>query len=207
MRLPRWYCPPGVDRPAHAVVPGIMRCTDTGGPPGAIPGGLCYGGPVETDEHGWIAHPSGHWFNFTDADPAVLLRLDPHPRLVRWRDIGGSQAGQTWHVPALLSPKYDEKSGELALFVSALDRIWTGDGWNTPAEITDLQRRLLTIHHQLGTGSISLDSPEAVQVALDVLRLSHVFDDYEITKAGWVSEVLVVRTLLAAVEMDIAEGA
>jgi hypothetical protein len=203
MRPSRWYCPPGVPKPAHACIAGEMACMPTGGPPGAIPGGMCYGGPVEPGEAGWQQHPAGHWFNFTDASPALLLRMNPNPRLVRWVEIAGAAAEQVWRVPVLLEPVYDGETERILLFKTALDRVWTGTAWAPPDEMAELQRRLLLVNHGIGMQRMDLSSAEAVKVALDLLHLGHEFDDHEMIAAKWVSEVLVIRILIAAVGMEL----
>jgi hypothetical protein len=200
----RWYCPPGVAKPAHAVIPGVCQCLPTGGPPGAVPGGVCYGGAIEPDEiHGWHQHPAGHWFNFHDSAPALLIRLDTNPRLVRWIEVAGADPAHIWRVPVLMEPVYGEDGQTPQLFKSALDRIWTGEAWNATESVQDLQRRLMMVCHALGTDRASLSSEEAVRAALDVLRQGHEFDPLEVVKAGWISEVLVVRTLVAACGMEL----
>lgn len=198
----RWYCPPGVAKPAHAVVPGAVACLPHAGPPGAPPGGTVYGGLLELDEPGWRAHPGGWWYNGRGSAPALLIRLDPHPRLVKWTEIVGAHQDHTWRVPVMLEPVMDE-TGNPVLFKSALDRVWTGNGWDAPPEIDGLMRRLLSVCHEIGRGGASLTSPEAVDAALDALALGHIFDRGEIIEEGWVSEVLVLRTLLATCGMEI----
>jgi hypothetical protein len=203
MRPVRWYCPPGVPKPAHAIIPGMCQCLPTGGPPGAVPGGMCYGGAVEPEDTGWRQHPAGHWFTYEDASPALLIRLDANPRLVRWVEIAGADPAHIWRVPVLLEPVYGADGETPVLFKSALDRIWTGGTWDTPAEIQDLQRRLLLMCHDIGTNRTAVSSAEAVQTALDALRQGHEFDPAEIIAAGWVSEVLVLRTLIGTCGMEL----
>lgn len=204
MRPIRWYCPPGIAKPAHAIIPGFCQCLPTGGPPGAVPGGICYGGAIEPDEGlGWYQHPAGHWFNFQGSAPALLIRLDTNPRLVRWVEVAGADPTHIWRVPVLLDPVYGD-DGEISLFKSALDRIWTGDVWNATESVQELQRRLMMACHALGTDRATLTSSEAVQTALDVLRQGHEFDPAEIVASGWVSEVLVVRTLIAACGLELS---
>lgn len=203
MRPVRWYCPPGLAKPKHAIIPGSLACLPEGGPPGAVPGGTCYGGPVEPDEPGWQQHQAGHWFNYTEAVPALLLRMDPNPRMVRWVEVAGADPSHTWRVPVLMEPVYGEDGETILLFKSALDRVWTGTTWDTPEAVSDLQRRLMLVCHALGTNQANLTSVEAVQATLDVLRQGHEFDPQEIIAAGWVSEVLVVRVLVAACGLEL----
>jgi hypothetical protein len=203
MKPARWYCPPGVAKPAHAVVPGQLPLLPHAGPSGAPPGGIVYGGVFEDCEPGWQSHPAGHWFHLAEAIPAQLIRLDTHPRLVTWREVAGAIPGHLWRVPALLEPVRDDRTGNIELFISSLDRTWNGTGWDTPLALADLQRRLLRCHYSLGQGAMSLYGAEAVRMALDVLALGQVFDPAEAVAAGWVSEVLVVRTLCAAVSLEI----
>jgi hypothetical protein len=199
----RWYCPPGVAKPAHAIIPGACQCLPTGGPPGAVPGGMCYGGAVEPEDTGWQKHPAGHWFTYEDASPALLIRLDANPRLVRWIEIAGADPAHIWRVPVLLEPVYGEDGETPILFKSALDRIWTGGKWDTPTEILDLQRRLLLMCHAIGTDRTVVSSAEAVKTALDALLEGHEFDPAELIAAGWVSEVLVLRTLIGTCGMEL----
>lgn len=203
MRPVRWYCPPGVAKPAHAIIPGACQCMPTGGPPGAVPGGMCYGGAVEPEDTGWQQHPAGHWFTYEDACPAQLIRLDAHPRLLRWIEIAGADPSHIWRVPVLLEPVFGEDGETPILFKSALDRTWTGGAWEMPADILSLQRRLLVMCHALGTNRLTVSSADAVQTALDVLRHGHDFCDAELIRAGWVSEVLVLRTLIATCGMEL----
>lgn len=199
----RWYCPPGIDKPKHAVIPGECRMFPGMGVAGAPPDGICYGGAVEDGEEGWHRHPGGHWFNMRDAAPALLIRLETNPRLIKWNEIEGAKPEHIWRVPALLDPVYDKDGSTILMFKSALDRLWTGNGWDTPADVSDIQRRLLSVCHALGTDRTSLGSDDAVRVAIDILRLGHEFDAYEVTKAGWISEVLTVRVLIAACGMEL----
>lgn len=205
MRPVRWYCPPGVAKPSHAIIPGVLACLPDGGPPGAVPGGTCYGGAVEPGEDGWKQHPAGgHWYNYSEAVPALLIRLDTSPRLVRWVEVTGANPSHTWRVPVLMEPVYGDDGETILLFKSALDRVWKCDAWDTPETLHDLQRRLMLVCHALGTDKASLSSAEAVQAALDVLRQGHEFDEHEIVTEGWVSEVLVIRTLVAACGMELS---
>lgn len=203
MRPVRWYCPPGMAKPKHAIIPGVLACLPEGGPPGAVPGGTCYGGSVELGDDGWKQHPDGHWFNYTEAVPALLLRMDPNPRMVRWVEVAGADQSHIWRVPVLMEPVYGEDGETILLFKSALDRVWTGSSWDTPEAVGDLQRRLMLVCHALGTDSATLSSDEAVLAALDVLRQGHEFDQQEVVAAEWINEVLVVRTLVAACGMEL----
>jgi hypothetical protein len=94
-------------------------------------------------------------------------------------------------------------SGEIVSFRPATDQIWNATDWALPNEINDLQRRLMLTNHAVGTNKADLSSAETVQVALDLLHLGQVFDDYEVITAGWINKILVVRTLLAGVGMDL----
>jgi hypothetical protein len=200
VRPARWYCPPGVAKPAHACIPGILQCLPEAGPPGALPGGLCYGAPVEPRETGWQRHSAGHWFNFNGASPAILIRLDTDPRVVEWVEVAGRDPAQVWRVPKLVEPVTDE-AGEVVLFKGALDCTWTGKGWTLPPRLQELQRSLLTVCHDLGRGALRLDSMACVDLAIGILGEGHTIDAEEVTAAGWVTEVLVVRVLLAAAGM------
>lgn len=164
---------------------------------------MCYGGAVEPEDTGWQQHPAGHWFTYEDASPALLIRLDANPRLVRWIEISGANPAHIWRVPVLLEPVYGEDGETPILFKSALDRIWTGGKWDTPTEILDLQRRLLLMCHAIGTDRTVVSSAEAVKTALDALSEGHEFDPAEVIKAGWVSEVLVLRTLIGTCGMEL----
>jgi hypothetical protein len=200
----RWYVPPGEQRPDHAVSPVVCRMTETGGPPGAVPGGLCVGGPMDPDEQGWQRHSAGHWFNLRGASPLQMIRLDPHPRLVEWRTVAGSLPDHLWRVPVLVSPVYDEEnSSTIISFKSGLDRVWTGKEWDLPDRLVDLRRRLLWTFQEVAGERMTLASADAVAMALDLLSEGQQFDREEIIAEGWVSEVLVVRTLCAGTDRDI----
>lgn len=200
----RWYCPPGITRPAHAVTPIVCRMTEIGGPPGAIPGGMCYGGPIEPHETGWHQHPGGWWYCLRDASPMQMIRLDPHPRLVEWRTVAGADPSHLWRVPVLISPVFDEAEPERVVgFKSGLDRIWNGQGWDIPERISTLRQRLLWTFQEIAGDRLNLTSAEAVDMAMGILAEGQLFDREEIITGGWVSEVLVVRVLCASSDRDI----
>lgn len=178
--------------------------TDSGGPPGAVPGGVCYGGPVEADESGWHQHSAGHWYNLDGASPMQMIRLDPHPRLIEWRTVAGSLPDHLWRVPVLVSPVYDEEDPErIVSFKSGMDRVWTGHGWDLPERIVDLRRRLMWTFAEIAGDRISLSSQDAVNMAIGLLLEGQAFDTEEAIGAGWISEVLVVRALCAGSDRDI----
>jgi len=129
--------------------------------------------------------------------------MDPNPRMVRWVEVCGADPSHIWRVPVLMEPVYGDDGESILLFKSALDRVWTGNSWDTPEAVGDLQRRLMLVCHALGTNTANLSSAEAVQAMLDVLRQGHEFDQQEIIAAKWISEVLVVRTLVAACGMEL----
>lgn len=204
MRLARWYCPPGVDRPAHATVPVVCRMAERGGPPGAPPGGVCYGGPIEPDEQGWKQHAGGWWFNFDGAAPMQFIKLDLHPRLTEWRTVAGADPAHLWRVPVLVTPICDEEDPDRIIgFKSGLDRVWNGTGWDLPADLIELRQRLLWTFQEIAGETLTLSSSECVDMALRLLEQGQQFDRAEIVAAGWVSEVLVVRTLCAATDREL----
>ncbi len=205
MRPVRWYCPPGIARPAHALTPMVCRMTDTGGPVGAVPGGICYGGPIEPGEVGWHQHASGYWFDYRQASPLQLIRLDPHPRLIEWKTVAGADPTHLWRVPVLVSPTFDEFDPDtITGFKSSLDRIWDGKEWTLPADLVELRQRLLWTFAEIAGDRVTLDSGEAVDMALGLLEQGQRFDRSEIIAAGWVSEVLIVRSLCAASDRELA---
>lgn len=200
----RWYCPPGVPRPAHALTPLVCRMTDTGAPVGAVPGGTCYGGPLEPGELGWHQHADGHWFDLRGASPLQMIRLDPHPRLIEWRTVAGADPSHIWRVPVLVSPTFDEAEPDRVTgFKSSLDRVWNGQDWTLSQPLVDLRQRLLWTFQEIAGDRVNLDSADAVDMALSLLDQGQAFDRSEIIAAGWVTEVLVVRVLCAGSDRDI----
>ncbi len=199
----RWYCPPGMAKPTHCPWPdGIaMNLAPAAGPEGVAPGGRIWGGPMLAGEPGWHVHAQGWAFNLDGADPAHLLRLDPHPRIIDWRDVKGANPDQNWRVPVIFAPVRDDR-GNVVQFISALERTWDGKQWDDPADLNSLRRRLHATALGIGLERFNLEDPQVVTMALDILRQGHDFDAAEIIAAGWVTQILVIRTLLVATGMS-----
>jgi hypothetical protein len=178
---------------------------EAGGPPGAVPGGECIGGPIEPGETGWKQHPAGHWFNFQGATPLQFSRLETDPRLIEWRTVAGAMPDHLWRVPVLVTPVHDESDPETVVgFKSGFDRVWNGQAWDTPQRLTDLRQRLLWTFQEIAGDRLTLSSAECVQMALDLLSEGHDIDHLEVVAEGWITEVLVVRVLCAATGRELA---
>jgi hypothetical protein len=203
--LPRYYCPPGVARPAHLprsyprvdIVEGKGPDVAEGGDGG----GVCWGGPLVHEEPGWKLTAAGWWLHPGECQPQHLVRMDASPRVRRWTTIDGVQAGEHWRVPLLI--EQDQGSvgpdGKPTMFCSALDRVWDGAGWTAPADLVALQERLLTLAAAAaGVGREALGREDVVRLVFEILALGHHVDPSLIGARGWLSEALVLRVLLAA---------
>ncbi len=102
------FCPPGVDKPACCAHMGQVRQTATGGPEGT--GGVCWGGPYDPEAARWVKTAGGWYLGDAGHRPQDLVRLNTHPRVVKWHQIPGALEDQWWRVPVLLTLTGDDPS-------------------------------------------------------------------------------------------------
>jgi hypothetical protein len=196
---PRWYCPPGVDLPAHA-----RRLHPVGLLPGRGPdqaGGTCWGGAYVPDEPGWIKAPAGWWYHPGDAQPEHLIRGGMNPVLLHWKVITGAIPDQSWMVPVLLRPL----AGSVPpIYVPAVDQVRQGGRWTIAPEIAGLcDRALITLHDICLAGETAeLAEDRLLDYVGDILGLAYHVSRFELEAHGWLSKALVMRVLTTVVELD-----
>lgn len=169
--------------------------------------GICYGGPYETDGWDWKPSPAGWWLGTCGHRPQDLVRLEDHPRVIRWRTIPGAQPEHTWRVPVLLTPDPD---GAAPAYVSALDRVMTPQGWQAPEDLRPLQEWLLHLaHRQTSAGTMEERNARFIQGAVALLAVGQWVDFDLLATAGWLSERLSLAIAFAAHDgaPDVAEDA
>lgn len=211
--LPRYYVPKGIQAPTHISFPGPMELYDGHGPD--VPGGGCGGGRLYgvqdfiDGEPGWTKTDEGWWMNLGGCLPQHLIRLDTHPRIVRWKTIIGADEHHWWRVPVLLQPDTEGLGREPEMYVSALDSSWKiGRGWSDPDDLAAIQRTLLDIALCIGESqSFDAAEEELVAVVSDVLALGHHVSMVELSEASWLTKRLLLRTLFAASGLQLPEGA
>lgn len=156
MRGPAYYCPPGVDRPAHIRSPAPMRLEPGAGPDGL--GGTCYGRgfyPHERDQ--WKLDASGWWANLVEVSPRELLRADALPGII----VAG------WTVPVLLAGEASKHGW------------WDRDGYHVPDELVGLVALLQGLLDYTGPVSI-----EHAALAASILQRNHHATWCEFTALG-----------------------
>jgi hypothetical protein len=191
---PRWYLPPDTPRPAHWPAGGIAV---TAGPDG-LPG-LAVNGPYHPDEPGWTRTAAGTWLHWLALVPADLLILSPLDGI----EITGREPDHRWLVPRLLAPR----AGGL---VCALDRVWTPAGFVPPPHLADLCEDLCAVMSPI-VRAATADPAQAARLLLDeralpdhahlaarVLAINYRVNGDELAASGWITEAVILRTLLAA---------
>lgn len=200
---PRWYCPVGVERPAHVPYPGGIALLPGVGPDVAADGeggGTIYGGPFEPGEPGWTVTDAGWWVNLDGVAPQQLVRLETHPRILRWATVQGEHPDHWWRVPVLLTPQGQDAEGAPLLFVSAVERVFRGaDGWQPPSDLVELQHQLLAVAMDQGVGNRDADEMAVLaDLVAVILGLGHTVSLHELIVKGWLTERVLLRVLIAA---------
>lgn len=205
-RFPLVYCPRGVDRPqwfplgeAHAQMLGAGPDAKKGGD-GTITGGdgTCYNGAFRPGAWrrtaaGWWILPEGHL-------PEHLVRLDPPASILRWRTVAGADPKHRWQVPVLLVADITETA---ITWRSALDRVYTPEGWRDPEAFLSVQERLMALtQDRLLADEDDANERALIALALDILRFGQ-HGDAELWGAlGWISETFIARVLVAACDRE-----
>ncbi len=214
IELPRYYVPQGVEAPKHILFPGPMELYAGHGPDvadGGCGGGRLYGAQEFVDgEPGWSKTEAGWYLCMSDGCcPQHLIRLDTHPRIVRWKHVDGVVKGHAWRVPVLLQPdRVPEIPGrEPDTYVSALDSVWTKEGWKDPDDLATIQRLLLEVALNIGKAEdFDTSERELVQVVAAVLGLGHHVSVHELERSGWLSKALLLRVLLTTLDLTPSEN-
>lgn len=207
LRPIRYYCPPGVDRPAHRadLVGGVSLVAGAGpdvasGGPG---GGMVIGGLYEPAEGGWSQTAAGWWLHMGDTVPQHLARAEGHPRIVRWTTVDGAQADHRWRVPVLVAPSETDDG----TYVSTLERALGAAGWQAPADLAPIQARLLDQVHGLARGGdFAVELERVTDLVIELLTLGHHVSRHELIAAGWLTERVLLRVLIAAAAVPLPEA-
>jgi len=202
--LPLWYVSPGTFKPGH--IPhtegiGMDPRREARGPDGQS--GTVYGGawdPLAYPPDGWAAAGVGVWIYARCSSPQACIKLDLHPRVRTWRTVAGAEPHHAWYVPVLLTPRL--MGGQRIGLGSALSPLWDGKALADVGDLGGLQRRLLAILGAFAADDWSVHETEAVELAVDLLRLGHIPSRDDLIGARWISEDLVISTLHAACDMD-----
>ncbi len=207
----RFYCPRGVPKPAHRtdLPPAGAELLPGKGPDATLGlgdgGGMVYGGIYVPGEPGWVRTEAGWWVNLGGAIPQHLIRLAPHPRIVRWTVVVGALPEHRWTIPVLIKPQQRDDIAD-PVYVSALEREWRGDaaGWKAPTDLAELQEQLITVAHDLAVSSdLEANARGITDLTIGLLGIGHLISRYEIAAGGWLSELFMLRTLAAACDVAI----
>lgn len=209
-RGPEVYVPPGVSAPAWMPRsrPGCEPTAARSRWPEdlgcelieAEPGGMFYPLGRQTLTPGWTRSAAGWWIRLGELKPQALARVERHPRVVSWAVIEGVVPEHQWAVPVLV--RWREQEGGQGLWVAALDRIWGGgDRWSMGSEIEYQVQLLLGLVHDEGRLDIEDGDvvEELVELAVALLQHGQHVDADLLILAGWLSELMVVRVLRAAI--------
>ncbi len=146
MSPPLYYCPPGVERPAHIRALAPNQLVAGAGPDQG--GGVTYGGAYEPQEN-YHQAPSGWWCCLTGVGPRDLLRANAVP--------GFAIAG--WMIPQVLRP---DGQGTAAV------GFWTDAGFRVPAHLEPVVHALRALLDY--TGPIA---EEHARLAADLLAVNY----------------------------------
>ncbi len=200
---PAIYCPAGMPAPACCPHAGAMQTmlgkgadADDGTGPGA---GMCYGMPYASE--GWQRTAAGWYLRLNEAHvPQHLVKLQPDPRIVRWRSVAGAKYGHWWQVPVILCQADDDPTRG---YISALDRLWMGSEWGLPPDLQCLQVPLLAI---VGGQLLDLDPEQRNtrmrNLAIELLKVGNWIDEDFLAVTGWFSEAMMLRIILAGCDRD-----
>ncbi len=211
-QLPRWYVPKGKPTPPHLAALPPCGLLDGVGPdavhqigdglPATGGGGVVIGGSFAFGDPGWVPVNGGAWLiNLAGVEPQTLSRLNPHPRILRWVPVQGSQRSHWWNVPVLLTPEMDD-AGNAVLYRSALDQAWNGTTWVDPADLAGLQERLRHVALDVAGGLVNGDA-ELVALVAEILLLGTNLQPGELSASGWLTRSFLLRVLLAAADIPL----
>lgn len=195
---PIMYLPKGVQRPSCCPHLGGPTTLDDKGPD-YDPETKCGGGGMllgsaEIPARGWKRTNAGWWVCLQGHRPQDLIRLAPHPRILRRRWIEGAHPGQRWSVPVLLQITGTDS------YRSAIDGIWDGTQWGQ-GELRSLFEPLLAFANGVPL-AIDLEARNRamIDLAIGILAVDHWIDESFLIAAGWFSEQVMARAVLAAAD-------
>ncbi len=196
--FPSYYCPDGVAKPAHCPHASTMRPLPGMSPDGGT--GLVYATHYDAESKPrWLKTSGGWWILLDGKRPQDLLRLSCSQRILRWHVIAGAEAGHVWRVPVLLtlSDPDDKDSG----YVTAVDRIFSGGEWIASPEITSMQERLLAIAQHIALDDdLAKRNAAVTALTIELLQVGHLVASCEIEAARWLSELMQLRVIFAAMD-------
>lgn len=202
---PLVYTPKGTPKPASCAHPAPMAVYDGRGADAVVAqdgtrsggGGLCWGAPFD-ETLPWVKTRAGWWTVLDGHLPQNTRRLVTHPRILRWIAITGAQPDHVWRVPVLLTPSVDIAG---TTWQSACDRLYNQDGWRDADDLAALQQPLLAIAQNVRQHQDEKANNAALtEIAISLLSLGHWIDADLLEAAGWLSETMIFRILVAAID-------
>ncbi len=202
---PLIYTPKGMKKPACCAHPAPASVYDGQGPDSVVDkdgvrsggGGLCWGG-LFNPALPWVKTRGGWWIVLDGHLPQHTRRIVTHPRILRWTAITGAQAEHVWRVPVLLTPT-TEASG--VAWLSACDRLFGSEGWRDADDLAVLQQPLLALASQVRQHQDEKANNAALtNLAIELLALGQWIDADLLVTANWLSESMVQRILVAALD-------
>ncbi|HYF24667.1 MAG TPA: hypothetical protein VD931_02910 [Baekduia sp.] len=217
---PLIYCPPGVPRPRCCPHGAAVQLHPAKGPdapadPREAEGrewGVCWGGPPPAGGQ-WIRTGAGWWLHLDGHKPQTTVRLERHPRVLRWKIVPGAELEHAWHVPVLLTravpPREDHspaqaEAAEAAGYIAAIDRLLGPDGQRVPSpDLAPLMEPLMAIAlgHRPGD-DVEASNRAYEQLAIGLLAVGHYVDPDLIYATGWLSERTVINVVRAGFDRD-----
>lgn len=172
---PIYYCPTGVQRPAHIRDTAPVNTSESGSPDGGS--GLCYGGRYEAGD--WQQTSAGWWYCLRcppDQLGRYTLRTDAIP--------GFPVAG--WIVPRILDRNCCAAVG-----------YYGANGWQIPEHLTNVVERMRSILDY--TGSVQ---DWHAGLAFDLLAINHHISMHEVERVRLLDRSTIIAVLFAAADLD-----
>ncbi len=202
---PLIYTPKGTPKPACCAHQAPMAVYDGHGADAVVAqdgtlsggGGLCWGAPYDPSLP-WKKSSAGWWAVIDGHLPQTSRRIVTHPRIVRWTAVTGAHHDHVWRVPVLLTPNV-EAAG--TTWLSACDRLYSSTGWRDADDLDALQQPLLAVAQNIRQHQGEAENNKALtNLAIELLALGHWIDPALLELAGWLSETMVFRILVAAID-------
>lgn len=172
---PLYYCPPGIERPAHIRDTAPVNTSVSGSPDGAP--GLCYGGSYEPGE--WVQAAPGWWYCLrcqAEQLGKYTLRADAIP--------GFPVRG--WVVPRIL-----DRHGCAAV------GYFGATGWQVPAHLSGIVERMRAILDDKGAVT-----EQHAALAFDLLAINHHISLIELERIQLLDRATIIAVLLNAADFD-----
>ena len=172
---PLYYCPPGIERPAHISDTAPVNTSLSGSPDGAP--GLCYGGSYEPGD--WVQSPAGWWY---------LLRCQAEQlgRYTLRTDAVPGFPVRGWIVPRIL-----DRNGCAAV------GYYGATGWQVPEHLAGIVERMRAILDDKG----SVQERHA-SLAFDLLAINHHISMIELERIQLLDRQTIIAILFAAADLD-----